>query len=128
MPDDAQARYRRDAAQQLLVGEGWRLLLAYVVQQLSYYDRVIYRPGLHVAEHEQMLGAHNALTGLVKYVCEQAGVDNPFDVHRQALWSSVEPRHPPEPPGPPGGAADDSEAAKAALHARMAKRRGGGPL
>lgn len=84
--------YKREACQMLMGSEGWRVLLEYCIAQLTQLDLAIYEVTTPEAVRQQHLGHHKAITSLVNWVCAMAGEPNPFEVHRQALWSTLEVR------------------------------------
>lgn len=130
MADTLQDRYRREACQQLVAGEGWRCLLEHIVGRLAQLDAFVYQVDGTGAVFPHAVGGHNELVALVRFVSQTAGVPNPFDVHRQALWSAVMPRVPVSQEPSPGasGAPTAEEKAAAVATMRAQRKRGGGAV
>lgn len=137
MSDEARARYKKDACQQLVMGEGWHVVLTYIVERLTILDRLLHLPLERVSAVDDRTrlaasGGYSELTALVRQVTTWAAVANPFDVHRQALWSSVAGPEVVEAQGDAVSRIEkaDDAAARTILEARLAARRkrGGGAL
>lgn len=124
----SEAHYAKEACQMLIAGEGWRAFLAYMVERLAHLDAQLFGSAAGDPHKERLIGARNELVSLVHYVYRQANVPNPFETHRQALWSLVAPLAVAPVPQGEGALHETTEQSKARILAEMhqQRQRGGG--
>jgi hypothetical protein len=91
VPEMRSTLYQKEACQLLLMSDGWRVFLGYILEQLTRCDRIIEEDMSAELARMRAIGARKALKALVHWVCATAEQPNPFDVHRQALWSEIGP-------------------------------------
>lgn len=130
MSEDREATHRREACQLLGLSDGWRVLLGHIVERLTRHDRVVEDAATLEPLRQQGIGARKELKYLVDWVSKTGDMPNPFDVHRQALWSEVAPKFP-EPQGEALEAGDDmgtAEKQRILAQMRAERQRGGGGI
>lgn len=106
MLTERERQYQHDALALLMLGEGWKVLLAHIVEQIGRWESVINQPDSRESFRLHYLGAKAALVNVVHFVTTTAGQPNPFDEQRLAFLSSL--ALPPLPDVPTAPAPDES--------------------